>query len=186
MRYLFSILFLLPFLISNSLSAEGFYKWKDARGNIQYGDEPPKKSRAKKMKMPPLTVLKDYANQWNSPELSPPLKIEKAIITPTAVAKKALPIHYSKLAFIAPKQGQLVKADNGDISAMLSIKPKLKLKNGHRLRFTLDGKTKIIGISRFVNFQGLNNGLHTLSVDVIGKAGEEIQRGNTMNFTVAR
>ncbi len=46
------------------VQAEGFYKWKDARGNIQYGDQPPPNSKAEKVAMPAITVIDNYADQW--------------------------------------------------------------------------------------------------------------------------
>ena len=186
MRYLpFSVVVILTMSLMTISNAEGFYKWKDARGQIQYGDEPPANIHAKKVKLPAITVLEDYGNQWEYIEETPtkktPPPVKKAISTPILAPK---PKNYSTLTFIAPKPGQLIQAENGDVSAMLSIKPPLK--KSHQLLFILDGKKAVKSNSRIANFPGLSNGAHTISVNIINNQGDTVQRGNTLNFKVMR
>ena len=47
-------------------NAEGIYKWKDKSGKTQYGDKPPQGTKAEPLKMPALTVIENYGQQWNA------------------------------------------------------------------------------------------------------------------------
>ena len=186
--FLFLFILSLTMSLLNPVSADGFYKWKDARGNIQYGDEPPTHSGAKKMQLPAITILKGYGKQWETPEL-PKTAQQKSRITPQAIPsaqEKTLPIIYSKLTFIAPKEGQVIQAKDGDVSTMLSIKPPLKLKQGHRIHFVLDQDQSSTSISRFANFKNLSNGTHHLTVSIVNAQGKLLQKGKTMRFSVQR
>jgi len=171
---------------STLANAEGFYKWKDAHGNTQYSDEPPKNIKAKKVKMPDITVLEGFGGQWKSPNINPVTPIarpvKKTVSTLPVVAPEI--IKYTTLAFIAPKAGQVIQAENGDVSAMLSIKPPLK--KGHNIIFLLDGKEAIKNRSRIANFPSLSNGAHTLSVDIISKGGDVLQSSSAVSFRVMR
>lgn len=167
--------------LSTTVNAEGFYKWKDARGNTQYGDEPPTNVKAKRVKLPDITILEGYGDQWKSPDPAPVARV--AAKRPPAVATPS-PLQYSTLRFIAPKAGQLIKAKDGDVSAMLSLKPPLK--RGHSILYLVDGKNARKGTSRIANFKNLSNGAHRVSVNIINKSGKVIQSSNTVAFNVAR
>lgn len=173
--------------LTAQVNAEGFYKWKDARGNTQYGDEPPTNVKAKRMKMPAITVLQDYGTQWEYEEDPIPVATKRATAPVHKIAvpiTTAAPIQYSTLAFIAPKAGQLIRAEDGDVSAMISVKPPLR--RGHKLHFILDGKNAVQSTSRVANFPNLSNGTHTLSVNIVTNSGDILQSSDTMNFRVTR
>ncbi len=101
--------FLMLGLIPMLLSAEGFYKWTDARGVVHYGEKAPENGRADRVDMPPITVAEDYGKQWLPLE---PLE-KKARSKPKTVAGvKKIAVDpdfqatYKTLKFIAPKTGQ--------------------------------------------------------------------------------
>ena len=182
MKTLLSLTILFSFLFSATISAEGFYKWKDARGNIQYGDKPPANNMAERIDLPKLTVIDNYADQWK------PLKFEGDQQSlnnqqPQQQSKKPSGNTYSKLAFIAPKAGQSIRANDGDVSAMLSIKPPLK--KGHEIAFFIDGKEVAKGTARTNNFANLNRGAHTISAKIIDKKGREL-KSSSVSFNVQR
>lgn len=46
------------------MHAESLYKWKDSKGNIQYGDKPPPNADAKSLELPKITIIDKYSDQW--------------------------------------------------------------------------------------------------------------------------
>ena len=164
----------------SAVQAEGFYKWKDARGVIQYGDQPPPSVKAEKMAMPAITVIENYSEQWK------PMQFDKADDLPLddePVSQQQSSGAYSKLEFIAPKDNQAIRANDGDVSAIISLKPVLKA--GHAIAFYLDGKEVSKGESRTTNFSNLPRGEHSVSVKILDQKGKVIKT-SSVNFTVQR
>lgn len=172
-------------LFTAELNADGFYKWTDARGQVQYSDEPPAKGKAKKIKLPPLTVLENFGKQWKVDPL-PVAKVQKPKVITAKIAKPKLKqqFRYKALNFIAPKPNQVIKTQDGDVSAMLSIRPPLR--KGHRLLYILDGKNASKSVSRIANFPNLPNGKHTLMVKVVDSRGSTLHSSSALNFQITR
>lgn len=178
MKTLSHWLVILSCAFSVSAMAEDFYKWKDARGNIQYGDQPPANVKAQPMDMPKLTVIENYGEQWK------PVSFPKEADPYQQQAKsKATSGAYTSLTFIAPKANQPIRANDGDVSAIISLKPKLK--SGHVISFSIDGKEVAKGISRTNNFTNLSRGDHNVSVKVMDKSGK-VLKSQSVSFTVLR
>jgi len=163
---------------TSSAMAEGFYKWKDARGNIQYGDRPPANAKAQQMDMPKLTVIENYGEQWKPVSFPKEADPYQQQATPKTTAGA-----YTSLTFIAPKANQPIRANDGDVSAIISLKPKLKA--GHVISFSIDGKEVAKGSSRTQNFSNLARGEHTVSVKVMDKTGK-VLKSQSVSFTVLR
>jgi len=157
--------------------AEGFYKWKDARGNIQYGDRPPANVKAQPMKMPKLTVIENYGEQWKPVTFPNEPDSSQQQDTPKATAG------YTTLTFVAPKANQAIRANDGDVSAIISLKPPLKA--GHVITFSIDGKEVAKGSSRTNNFSNLPRGDHSVSVKIMDSKGK-VLKSQSVNFTVLR
>ncbi|MEH6455010.1 MAG: DUF4124 domain-containing protein [Cocleimonas sp.] len=168
---------LLLIVSQSAVHADGLYKWKDARGNTQYGDRPPANVNAKSIDLPKITIIDNYADQWK------PIKFDEPQTDTAVKAKPKVSKTYTKLAFLAPKQGQGIRANNGDVSAMISIKPPLK--KGHQLVFSVDGEIIGKGKSRTQNFSNLNRGSHTIGVKVIDKRGKTL-KSSSVGFNVLR
>jgi len=166
-------------LISQSaINAEGLYKWKDAKGNTQYGDRPPANVNAKPIDLPKITIIDNYADQWK------PMKFDdSSVVNVTTTQQQIKSSVYSKLVFLAPKPNQAIRANDGDVSAMISINPPLK--KGHKLVFSIDGKATKEGTSRTKNFSGLQRGKHTIAVKVID-ANEKSLKSSSVGFNVLR
>ena len=178
MKTLSHWLLILSCVFAVSTMAEGFYKWKDARGNTQYGDRPPANVKAKPMDMPKLTVIENYGEQWKPvsfPKESDPYQQQAASNTTAA--------NYTTLSFIAPKANQPIRANDGDVSAIISLKPALK--SGHVITFSIDGKEVSKGSSRTNNFSNLSRGDHSISVKVMDKKGK-LLKSESVTFTVVR
>ncbi|GAA0421559.1 hypothetical protein GCM10009133_32610 [Cocleimonas flava] len=171
-------LLILSCTFATAAMAEGFYKWKDAHGNTQYGDQPPANAKAERMNMPKLTVIENYGEQWkpvNFPKESDPYQQEEKA--------KATAGAYTTLSFIAPKANQPIRANDGDVSAIISLKPKLK--PGHAITFSIDGKEVAKGSSRTNNFTNLARGDHTINVNIINESGK-VLKSQSVTFTVLR
>jgi len=166
--------------------AEGFYKWKDARGNIQYGDQPPANVKAKKMKMPEITVLEGYGKQWQPLDMNTSTNNQAAPVVEYEPEKQEqTSTNYTKLAFVAPKNNQVMSGGfKGEVSAMLSIKPPLK--RGHLVVFSLDGKEVSRSKSRMSNFTNLGSGSHTVTASIVNSRGTVVKTSSPVSFEVVR
>lgn len=174
---LFCVLSLI--LSQSAINAEGLYKWKDARGNTQYGDRPPANSNAKPIELPKITVIENYAEQWKPMKFNDSLPAQNSVNT----QPQAKTSRYSKLQFLAPKANQAIRANDGDVSAMVSIKPPLK--KGHQLVFSIDGKAMAKSKSRTKNFSDLKRGKHTIGVKVVDAKGK-VLKSSSVGFNVLR
>lgn len=185
-----SVRLLIPFIIlqlimsgfSMSVSAEGLYKWKDARGHIQYGDNPPKNVRLESLDIPELTVIQNYADQWKV-DNSKAVKPTPNVNTPPQIVEKTS-VKYEKFTFIAPKQNQVIHTKAGDVSAMISLRPALK--SGHSIVFKLDGKAQEKGTTRMANFSALSVGPHAITASIIDAQGKVVQETSALEFRVIR
>lgn len=173
-----SLLCVLTLLLSQSSVNAELYKWKDARGNTQYGDRPPANANAETIELPKITVIEKYAEQWKPRNFNKQASTQKP--TPEPQVSSGV---YTKLAFLAPKSNQAIRANDGDVSAMISLKPPLK--KGHKIVFSIDGKTMEKGTSRTKNFTNLLRGNHTANVKVIDKNGKII-KSSSVGFNVLR
>ena len=180
MKILHFWLLAITLLFAHSVvQAEGFYKWKDARGNIQYGDQPPSGSKAEKVAMPAITVIDNYADQWKPMEFDNAAEELLKLEEPPQRKVSA----YDKLEFIAPKANQSIRANDGDVSAMISVKPPLKA--GHEIVFILDGKEVSKGSARTSNFTNLPRGSHTVNAKIVDQKGKPL-KSSSVTFNVQR
>ncbi len=178
MKILSCWLVMLSCAFAASATAEGFYKWKDARGHIQYGDQPPANVKAEPMKLPKLTVIENYAEQWK-PVAFP----DESANYQQQVGQNKTGSAYTSLKFIAPKANQSIRANDGDVSAIISLKPGLK--SGHVIAFSIDGKEVAKGKSRTNNFVNLPRGSHTVVAKVMDQKGK-VLKSQSVSFTVLR
>ena len=177
-------------VLSTAVYADGFYKWKDARGNTQYGDKPPAGVKAESMKMPKITVIEGYGKQWQPLDMSNNRATSSnnhaaPVVEYNARSKSKDKSSYTKLAFVAPKDNQIIRGGfKGEVSAMLSIKPPLK--KGHVVAFNLDGKDVSKSTSRISNFTNLGGGSHTVLAKILNKSGDVLMTSSSVTFKVVR
>lgn len=180
-------LFLFLMIFSSlAVYADGVFKWKDARGNTQYGDEPPANAKLDKFKMPEIMVIDGFKEQWKPLKDDKPkvISVSKPVV-PTTLATQKKSVIYTKLAFIAPKENQTIKSGfGGEVSAMLSIKPPLK--KGHQIVFMLDGKEMVKSKSRINNFSNLSGGTHVVTAKIIDHSGRIVMTSRPVTFNVVR
>ncbi len=173
-------------MLSTAVYADGFYKWKDARGNTQYGDQPPANVKAENMKMPEITVIEGYGKQWQPLDANPSSGYRAApVVEYEPKRERQASRSYTRLAFVAPKDNQVMSGGfKGEVSAMLSIKPPLK--KGHLVAFSLDGKEVSRSKSRISNFTNLGSGSHTVSASIVNSRGSVLKTSIPVSFKVVR
>ncbi|MCF6191032.1 MAG: DUF4124 domain-containing protein [Cocleimonas sp.] len=173
-------------MLSTQAYAEGFYKWKDVRGNTQYGDQPPANVKAENMKMPDITVIEGFSRQWQPLDANNSTNNQAApVVEYEAKREERTSGIYTKLAFVAPKNNQVMSGGfKGEVSAMLSIKPPLK--KGHQIAFMLNGKEVSKSKSRISNFTNLGGGTHTISASIVNSRGTVLKTSTPVSFKVVR
>jgi len=180
MKTLSSLFCLVALLVSsNSIYADGLYKWTDAKGNTQYGDKPPANSNAKPLDLPKITIIDNYADQWKPLEFKEPTDNKPAQRKQQSQSGNT----YTKLAFLAPKADQAIRANDGDVTAIITIKPPLK--KDHNIIFSIDGKPTKTTKSRTENFSNLDRGSHTIGVKIVDAKGKTV-KSSSVGFNVLR
>ncbi len=177
MRSTFTLLFIsLSTLLFSVGSHADVYKWKDRYGKIQYGDKPPKGAKIEPFKAPPITVIKNYGQQWNaSPQYAP---------VDTKRKPRQATNRYTSIDIVAPKADQAIRANDGDVTLMLNIQPKLQ--KGHSIVVFLDGKQVSNGSSRAINLTGLDRGLHQVHAEIHDAYKTSLMSSAPVSFTVLR
>jgi len=180
MRYW--ILLAISSLFFSAFASAEIFSWKDAKGNVHYGDSPPEEVKAKTVELPQLTIIEDYGKLYK-----PVLTAEERGET-TAKKNKEKKL-YTTFTILAPKDKQAIRANDGDVTVMLSLKPKLLPK--HSLSVYLDGKKMAEGGLRMVNLTNLDRGEHKIYavinvIDAEGKKLKQIQKSEEITFTVIR
>ena len=166
---------LISLLLSATVGAD-VYKWKDRYGKTQYGDKPPEGAKLEPFKAPPITVIQNYGQQWQSSGQQAP---STRGTQPRPSAGK-----YTSLSIVAPKGGQAIRANDGDVTLMLSIQPKLQ--KGHSIVVFLDGKQVSNGTSRAVNLTALDRGLHQVHAEIRDAYKTTLMSSPSVSFTVLR
>jgi hypothetical protein len=159
-------------------AADTVFNWKDAKGVVHYGDSPPESVKARAVDLPELTVVKDYGKLYK-----PILTAEERGFTKEKEKKNKKEI-YTKFSILAPKNKQAIRANDGDVTVMLSLKPKLLPE--HTLSVFLDGKQMAEGDLRMVNLTNLDRGKHKVYAIIKGKKGKKVSKSKEIVFTVIR
>lgn len=173
MHYWFTI-FISLFTFSAAIATDVF-SWTDEKGVVHYGDEPPEQSQAHRVHLPELTIVKDYGKLYK-----PVLTAEERGIKPKKQSKSV----YEKFEILAPKDKQAIRANDGDVTVMLALKPKLF--PDHSLGVYLDGKQMAEGGLRMVNLTNLDRGEHKIYALVKDKKGKEVSKSKIITFSVLR
>ncbi len=180
MRYFITILTLLFVSFNSFAYAEGVYKWKDRYGKTQYGDKPPQGVKTEPFNPPPITVIDNYRQQWAPTSASrQPTQSQQ-----TRSQSQPSSGHYSSLKIVAPKDGQAIRANDGDVTLMLGMDPKLK--KGHSVVVFLNGKQVSNGSSRAVNLPNLDRGEHQVHAEIRDAYKKKIISSPAISFTVLR
>ncbi|UJS25507.1 DUF4124 domain-containing protein [Thiothrix winogradskyi] len=155
-------------LMSVSVQAE-IYRWVDAAGNTVYGDNPPKQSAAKPVDLPMLTVA-------DSPAPAPAAKLDAA----PAAEEEA----YTDFAITSPSADEAIRANEGNVTVSVSLKPALK--PGDSVALYLDSKQVGSGASLSFALTEVERGEHSVFAVLSNAEGDIIQNTEPVTFSVLR
>lgn len=164
------------------VAAAGIYSWTDESGNLMYGDTPPDNVAATVIAPPKLTILEGFADRYK--DTSSTTENTRGVAAAKARVPDATDTAYTEIRIIAPKSGQSIRANDGDVSVALSLSPKLGA--GDEIVITLDGKEFSRGRSRVANLTNLDRGEHALKVSVVNSKSKTLITSGVMMFTVLR
>lgn len=163
------------------VAVAGIYSWTDESGNQMYGDTPPENVAATVIAPPKLTILEGFATRYKDTSNSEFETSEGPLAKTNTSSEESI---YTEIKVIAPKSGQAIRANDGDVSVALSLSPKLR--SGDQIVIALDGKEISRGSSRVANLTNLDRGDHSLEVSVVNRAAKTLVTSGVMTFTVLR
>lgn len=167
-------------ILSPGIIMAAIFSWTDPSGNLIYGDTPPLGVTAKELNPPKLTVLEGFAERYESSSKGTKAKESSG----KQLSKKSAASVYKALNVIAPKQGQAIRANDGDVSIALSIAPKLRV--GDKIVFNLDGQEVKQGTTKIVTLTNLDRGTHVLTVSIIDRSSNNLITSDKVEFSVLR
>ena len=94
---------------------------------------------------------------------------------------------YSKFTIVSPTSDQGVRANDGNVTVSLSLKPKLM--PGHTVRLDVDGEDGEqikTGGGLSIELSNLSRGLHTVEATVVDAQGSAVIQTGPVSFNVLR
>lgn len=172
--------------ISLSVAHAEVYRWVDATGRVVYGDNPPKKSGAKAVDLPTLTIADGYAPKVTAPEpaTSSPAPAEAAPASgvPPEAAEEATA--YSEFKITSPTADETVRSNTGSVDVSVALTPSLK--SGDGIVWYVDSKQAGSGVTPTVTLNDLTVGTHRVFAVLNDAAGNIIQNTETITFNMLR
>lgn len=162
--------FLLALLLAVPALAE-MYRWKDAQGNVVFGDSPPEGVSAEPVKVRPNVV--------ETPKLPEPPPPAPAPEGPAGPA-------YQALRITEPADQSAVRENAGNVTITLGIEPDLNVRVGHKLQVLMDGAPVAEGQTLQFMLTNVDRGTHSLSARVLDAQGNELVSSPTISFTLLR
>lgn len=164
-----SLVFLIALLMALPSLAE-MYRWKDAQGNVVFGDSPPEGVQAE-----PVRVRPNVVETPSLPQAAPP----------SPAAEPAAPA-YRELRIVDPVDGSTVRENAGNIVVSISLDPGLNVRAGHKVQLLLDGNQVAEGQTVQFPLTNVDRGTHSLSVRVVTAQGRELASSPAISFTLQR
>lgn len=156
-------------LIALSLPAQAaVYRQVDAQGNVTFTDEPG--SGAEEIQVKPVTTV----------TLPKPEAVQEQLQQQDSEQQDT----YERVGFSFPGNDEAFHSGSGDIDFQVQSSPALR--RGHKFEVTLDGQPVGQTTSGTVSVQNVDRGTHRASVHVINQAGQRIQSGESVTFTIHR
>ena len=174
---------LISCLAGFTAQAGGVYRWVDADGRVVYGDTPPKKSGAKSVELPMLTVADGYAppaDKAANPAVSTAQQPPVGATDPAASAPEA----YSAFKIASPTADETVRSNEGSVNVGVTLTPALKA--GDEIVLYLDSKQVANGKALSFPLNAVEMGTHTVFAVLNDAAGNIVQNTETVTFHLHR
>lgn len=165
---LFGTIFLAS-LLALSPAFAGIYKSVDEDGNTVYSDQPSENAeRMEKREIPTVPAA--------IPDVSPRQRDRQQDARPGD--------SYDSIAIVSPEDDTAIRRNDGNITVSVAVRPGLK--PGHELALYMDGSEVSRSRSPVFQLSNVDRGTHTLSAVVVGNDGNELQRSESIQFTLHR
>ena len=163
-------IFLLILVLLLSVSARAdVYRSVDENGNIVYSDKP--SADAEKIQIDEIQTIKGD-------------EVEPFEYTPPEDRKdKEARSSYTLVQITHPQNNQTIRANAGNISVSINIKPGLR--PSHKIVLYLDGKIVAEGSTQ-INLENVERGTHSLNAVIKSSDGSDLNRSAPVIFTVQR
>ena len=154
------------------------YRWVDAQGHVMYGDNPPKKTAAKAVELPTLTVADGYTPEPNTSTSATHRASEQANTDTETVSA------YTTFKIATPAADEAIRANDGTVAITLSLQPELHTGDG--ITLYLDGKQVANGAQLNFTLNEVERGEHTVFAVLNDATGNIIQNTESVKFNVLR
>lgn len=173
MRTVFYTLILALSLHTVASYAEVF-RWVDANGNVIFGDNPPKKSQAKTVELPPLTVADSFT----------PNKAKSSDQEQSSTKDDAERVAYTEFKISSPNAGDTLRSNNGALTVSISLKPALQA--GDEITLYIDSKQAASGAALSFSVSELDRGEHSVFAVLNDAKGNIIKNTDPVSFHLLR
>ncbi|MCO7225223.1 DUF4124 domain-containing protein [Pleionea sp. CnH1-48] len=155
------------------------YRWVDKSGNVHYSDKPQKGAEEQDIKEIPVVKQQEYIlDEKILNRFRENMEKEKNK-DKTNKGKEPL---YKSIKFVEPTQEGIVRSNDGNMFATISVAPKLK--DGHRVRLYLDGQPTNIQTELTFALSDVQRGPHTLKAEIVDADNKKVQSSKLLNFFV--
>jgi hypothetical protein len=150
------------------LQAAKVYRWVDDNGNVVFSDKPREGAQTIEVREP-LTYKSVPAKKITSTEK--PRKKE---------------FSYSSFKITKPGDKETVWHSGGSVSVMFQVAPALKIKDGHKIVFSLDGGAAKETTSLNYLFTAVDRGTHTLQAQIKDANNKPVSSSESVTFFLKR
>lgn len=172
--------------MTTTLSA-GVYQWRDANGNVVFGDSPPESAAVREVELPTLTVADSYLKDKKKKKEraqgavaeDKPAEQKQEESTPQPVA-----VSYERFAVKSPQKNKSVRSNNGNILVKFELEPALQ--PGHGIVVYLDGKQVASGTATVYSLQSVDRGQHSLFAVLHNENNDVLINTDAVQFTLLR
>ena len=161
------IVLLLSSLVCSAVFADVF-KRVDANGRVHFSDRPG--PDAERIEVKPVQAVETPSPMGN--------------VTESRQGEKADAFKYETFSIDSPADGEGVRANDGNITVRMTIRPSLQ--RGHSIAISIDGDRLATGTSTVFELKNLSRGTHSLEAAVVDDAGSEVSRTKPVSFHVLR
>ena len=178
-----SLIFFLFLSVLQSANAVGIYKWIDEDGRKTYGNNPPEDIVKDKVTLPEITIIESREQFQSTPQDKLETKINTSDAPNTKVVKEDENVEV-KFEVVAPKDDEVLRANNGNVPVKFILQPALK--ENESIVIYLDGKQLSVNSGLEVNLEALDRGTHSLFAVRRDASGNVVANSNNVKFHVLR
>ena len=160
------------------------YQHQDENGNIVFTDKKEPGSTERKVSKP----AEIHINK-NKQEGVAPIKTgdRESTVDTTKKSEKEKETKYSLLTIVQPAHDMAIRENSGNVSIVISAKPELQKKFGHKIKIALDGKwVEKTWQTNSLTLENINRGTHELQAMIVSADNKSLIKSKTIQFHLQR